>query len=150
MIEFLDANVVWWHWVIIGFILLLLELNTGTFVILGLGVSAILVGVIDYMVNMTFMNQVLTWIVFSLFSLWAWKKWVKIEHVSDSGQSSYNLDTQGIVTASIAPNSRGKVTFDTPILGNTSWTATSTQSIDKETRIKIVEIHGQLIEVEKI
>ncbi|MCF6243458.1 MAG: NfeD family protein [Sulfurovum sp.] len=149
MIEYLDLNIIWWHWLIIGFILLILEMNTGTFVILGLGLSAIIVGILDLVMPMTFMNQVLSWIVLSLLSLWAWKRWVKIEHVSNTGQSNYNLDTLGTVTSSIAPNSRGKVTFDTPILGNTTWTATSTHSIDIDSRIKIVEIHGQLIEVEK-
>ena len=150
MVEFLDANVVWWHWITLGFILLILEMNTGTFIILGLAIAAIIVGMLDFTIHMTFINQILIWIAFSLLSLWAWKRWAKVAHVSDSGQSNYNLDTLGVVTVPIEPNSRGKVTFDTPILGNTLWTATSRQSIPKEARVKIIEIHGQLIEVEQI
>jgi len=149
MIAILNETIVWWHWIVLGFILLILEMNTGTFVMLSLGVAAIIVGVLDISMNISFTSEILIWIALSLATLWAWKRWVKIEHVSDSGQSNYSLDTLGTVTVSIEPNSRGKVTFDTPLLGNTSWTATSTQSIDKNTRIKIVEIHGQLIEVEK-
>ena len=149
MIAVLNETIVWWHWIVLGFILLIFEMNTGTFVMLSLGVAAIIVGVLDISMNISFTSEILIWIVLSIATLWAWKRWVKIEHVSDSGQSNYNLDTLGTVTVRIEPNNRGKVTFDTPILGNTSWTATSTQSIDKNTRIKIVEIHGQLIEVEK-
>ncbi len=147
MINYLDTSVLWWYWIVVGLILLILEMNTGTFVILGLGVSAVVVGLLDYAMPMTFMNQILIWIVLSLFSLWAWKRWVKTEDVSDSGQSNYNLDTLGTVIEAIEPHNRGKVTFDTPVLGNTSWTATSTQSIAKDARVKIVDIHGQLIEV---
>lgn len=147
MLTSLDTSVLWWYWIVVGLVLLILEMNTGTFVILGLGVAAVAVGLLDYVMPMTFMNQILIWIVLSLFSLWAWERWVKIEDVSDSGQSNYNLDTLGTVIESIEPHNRGKVTFDTPVLGNTSWTATSTQSIAKNARVKIVDIHGQLIEV---
>jgi membrane protein implicated in regulation of membrane protease activity len=125
-------------------------MNIGTFVILGLGIAAIIVGLLDFTIHLSFTSEVLMWTVLSVLSFIAWKKWAKVEHISNSGQSNYNLDTIGTVTKSIAPHSRGKVTFDTPVLGNTSWTATSTQNIAKDTRIKIVEIHGQLIEVENI
>ena len=147
MVAFLDTGVLWWYWIVVGLILLILEMNTGTFVVLGLGIAAVVVGLLDYAMPMTFMNQILIWIVLSLFSLWAWKRWFKNKHVSDSGQSNYNLDTLGTVLEAIEPHHRGKVTFDTPVLGNTSWTATSTQSIAKDARVKIVDIHGQLIEV---
>jgi len=150
MVEFLDANIVWWHWLILGFVLLILEINTGTFIILGLGISAIIVGLLDLAMPMRFLNQILIWIVLSLVSLWAWKKWIKIPNVSNTGQSDHTLDTLGTVTHEIHPHQRGKVTFDSPVLGNTSWHATSNQEIDKDSRIKIVEINGQLITVEKI
>jgi len=148
MVTLLNETVLWWHWIVIGFILLILEMNTGTFVILGLGVAAIIVGLLDFTMHLSFTSEVLMWAVLSVLSFIAWKKWAKVEHISNSGQSNYNLDTIGTVTKSIAPHSRGKVTFDTPVLGNTSWTATATQNIAKDTRVKIVEIHGQLIEVE--
>ena len=148
MIEFLNQTILWWHWIVIGLVLLILEMNTGTFVILGLGIAAILVGILDISLHLSFTSEVVTWTILSVLSLLAWKKWVKVEHVSNSGQSNYSLDTLGTVIEPIAPHSRGKVTFDTPILGNTSWTATSTQNIQTGARVKIVEIHGQLIEVE--
>jgi membrane protein implicated in regulation of membrane protease activity len=150
MVEFLDANVLWWHWLIVGFVLLILEMSTGTFVILGLGIAAVVVGVLDFVMPMSFINQMLTWIALSLLSLWAWKKWAKTPDISSSGQSDHTLDTLGTVTQTIHPNQRGKVTFDTPVLGNSSWHATATQEIAKNSRIKIVEINGQLITVEKV
>lgn len=150
MIALVNEAIVWWHWIALGFILLILEMGTGTFVILGLGVAAVIVGVLDLLVPMTFLNQILTWIVLSLISLWAWKKWMKTPHVSNTGQSDHSLDTLGTVTQEIHPNKRGKVTFDTPVLGNTSWHATSTGHIEKGARIKIDEINGQLITVNKI
>jgi membrane protein implicated in regulation of membrane protease activity len=148
LLGLLNETVLWWHWIVLGFLLLILEMSTGTFVILGLGVAAIIVGVLDLGMELSFTVEVLTWTVLSVLTFVAWKKWFRVVHVSNSGQSNYNLDTLGTVSKAITPQSRGTVSFDTPVLGNTSWTATATQNIEKDTRIKIVEIHGQLIEVE--
>ena len=150
MVAYLNETIVWWHWIAIGLFLLILEMSTGTFIILGLGLSAIIVGLLDLMIPMSFTTQIVIWSGLSILSLWAWKKWFKEEDVSDSGQSNYNLDTLGTVVENIEPHSRGTVTFDTPILGNTTWTATATTSIRKNSRVKIVEVHGQLIEVTHI
>jgi len=150
MITLLNETIVWWHWLALGFILLMLEMSTGTFVMFGLAVASIIVGLLDYITPITFQNQILLWIVLSSLSFWAWKKWVKIPQVSNTGQSDHTLDTLGTVTKEIHPHQRGKVTFDTPVLGNTSWHATATEEIEKGARIKIVEINGQLITVSKI
>jgi len=150
LIVFLNETILWWHWIILGFILLILEINTGTFIILGLGIAAIIIGILDLAINLSFTSEILLWTALSILSLWAWKKWAKVEQISNTGQSNYNLDTLGTVIQNIAPHSRGKVTFDTPILGNTTWTATANTNIQKDSRVKIVEVHGQLIEVTPI
>jgi len=150
MIALLNETVLWWHWIVIGFILLILEMNTGTFVMLGLGVAAIIVGILDISMQTSFTTEIITWTTLSIIFIWSWKKWMKTPHVSNTGQSDHTLDTLGTVTKEIHPHQRGKVTFDTPVLGNTSWHATSNEKIEKDSRIKIVEINGQLIAVEKI
>ena len=150
MIEFLNETVLWWHWIALGLFLLILEMNTGTFVILGLGLSAIVVGLLELTMHMSFTSEIVTWTGLSILWLWAWKKWFRVKELSNTGQANYNLDTLGTVIEAIEPHRRGKVTFDTPILGNTTWTATSNMSINKKSRVKIVEVHGQLIEVTNI
>ena len=150
MITILNETIVWWHWIVIGFILLILEMNTGTFVMLGFGLAAIIVGILDITMQTTFTTELVIWIVLSIVSIWSWKKWMKTPHVSNTGQSDHSLDTLGTVTQEIHPHQRGKVTFDSPVLGNTSWHATSTEEIAEGSRIKIVEINGQLIAVSKI
>ncbi len=150
MIEFLNETVLWWHWIVLGIILLILEMNMGTFFMLGLGVAAILVGIIDYLMGTSFKTELFIWMVLSVLFIAAWFKWFRAKPITDSGQSNYRLDTLGTVMEEIQPHSRGKVTFDTPVLGNTSWHATAKVDIDKNTRVKIVEINGQLIQVEPI
>jgi len=140
-------DITWWHWIVFGVILIVIEMSTGTFFMLTLGVSAILVGTLDVLFELSFKTEILLWLLFSIFSILAWMKWFKEKTVSNSGQSDYRLDTLGTVTELIKPHQRGKVTFDTPVLGNTQWHATAKTDIEPGTRVKIVEINGQLIEV---
>lgn len=147
MIYFLNETILWWHWIVFGIALLILDMSLGTFFILGLGVAAITVGVIDAFISTTFTVELGIWMVLSILTIAAWFKWFRENPITDSGQSNYRLDTLGTVIEDIQPHSRGKVTFDTPVLGNTSWHATSKVDIDKDTRVKIVQINGQLIEV---
>ena len=150
MIAFLNETVLWWHWIVFGILLLILEMSTGTFFILGLGVAAIIVGVLDTLLGTSFTAELGIWMVLSVLAIAAWFKWFREPPVTDSGQSNYRLDTLGTVLEEIHPHARGKVTFDSPVLGNTSWHATSKVDLDKNTRVKIVEINGQLIEVEPV
>jgi len=150
MIEMLNETVLWWHWIFFGIVLLILEMNTGTFFMLGLGITAILVGFIDTTMSTSFAVELSIWMILSILAIIAWVKWFKEETITKSGQSNYRLDTLGIVIEDIEPFRRGKVIFDTPVLGNTSWHATAKININKKTRIQIVQINGQLIEVEPI
>ena len=150
MIEFLNETVLWWHWIVFGIILLIVDMSIGTFFILGLGVAAVMVGIIDVTIGTSFNVELTIWIVLSILAIAAWFKWFREPPITDSGQSNYRLDTLGIVIEEIQPHSRGKVTFDTPVLGNTSWHATAKVDISKDTRVEIVQVNGQLIEVKPI
>lgn len=150
MIEFLNETVLWWHWIVFGIGLLILDMTMGTFFILGLGIAAIIVGVLDIYLDTSFTVELTIWMILSILAITAWFKWFRENPITDSGQSNYRLDTLGIVMEDIQPHSRGKVTFDTPVLGNTSWHAISKVDIDKGTRVQIVQINGQLIEVEPL
>ena len=150
MIEFLNETILWWHWIVFGIALLIWDMSMGTFFILGLGVAAIIVGLIDIFVDTSFTVELTIWMILSILAIASWFKWFREEPVTESGQSNYRLDTLGVVMEDIQPHSRGKVTFDTPVLGNSSWHAISKVDIEKGTRVKIVQINGQLIEVEPI
>jgi membrane protein implicated in regulation of membrane protease activity len=150
MLEYLTTNLLWWHWVVFGIFLITSEIFIGTFFMLGLGVSAMLVGVIDNLFSLSIEVELTLWIALSLVSIVLWFKYLKDTNVEYSGQSNYSLTTEGVVEESIKANDRGKVKFDTPVLGNTIWHATSREDILAGSRIKIVEIKGQLIVVEAL
>ena len=147
MLEFLSTTLLWWHWIAFGLMLLTLEMFSGTFLMLGLGVSAIAVGIIEVLFPMTFEIQLTIWLILSVITIAWWFKYMRDNTVEKTGQSNYTLETQGVVTKAIEPNSRGEVKFDLPVLGNTTWIATSKEKLDINNRVKIIAVKGQLIEV---
>ncbi|MEJ2488589.1 MAG: NfeD family protein [Sulfurovaceae bacterium] len=150
MLEMLDQNVLWWHWVILGIILLVIELNIGTFFILGLAFASTIVGLLALWLDIPFSLQILIWLIISVIFIAIWYKKFRIKQITDSGQSNYRLDTLGTITKDITANARGEVTFDIPVLGNTKWHATAKEDIKKGSRVIIVQVNGQLIEVKPI
>ena len=150
MITLLNESITWWHWIVFGVVLIVIEMGIGTFFMLILGISAILVGTLDILFELPFKTEILLWMVFSILSVFAWMKWFRDKGGSKSGQSDYRFDTLGVVTEKIHPHRRGKVHFDTPVLGNTEWHATAKTNIAEGTRIRIMEINGQLINVAPI
>ena len=150
MLEFLTTNLLWWHWVVFGIFLITTEIFIGTFFMLGLGLAAMIVGVIDNLFGIGLEMELAIWMILSLISILIWFKYLKDDSVDYSGQSNYSLETEGTIEEAIIANGRGKVKFDSPVLGNTVWHATAKEAIALGSRIKIVEIKGQLIEVEKL
>jgi len=151
MLEFFNNSIVWWHWIILGLLLIISEMVTGTFITLGFGMAAIVVGLLDLIVPLGFVIQLALWIVIGSILVMILFKWFnKAPTVSSTGQSSYGFDTLGSVTQAIDPHRRGKVLFDTPVLGTIEWNAISKHDLEEGRRIKIVEVKGQLIEVTPI
>ena len=150
MLDFLTQNLLWWHWISLGLLLFTMEMFTGTFMMLGLGLSAIFVGVIDFIYPIPLKMELLLWMILSIISIGIWFKYMKDRSIETSGQSNDSLDTLGVVEEKILINGRGKVRFDTPVLGNSVWMATAKENLDKNSRVKIVEVKGQLIEVASI
>ena len=147
MLTFLNETVVWWHWIVGGLVLVILELNVGTFLFLGLGLAAAIVGVMAYLFETTFLVELLTWTAFSILVLASWMRWFREPARISAGQSDQGLDVKGTVSEPIEPHRRGKVVLDAPVLGSTVWHASSGTSVPKGARVRIVEVHGQWIDV---
>ena len=147
MLEFLTNYLLWWHWIAFGIFLITFEIFTGTFILLGLGLSAMIVGVSDNFFETNLKMELSLWMILSIFSLIVWFKYLKDSSVEKSGQSNYSLETLGSVQESIQINGRGTVRFDRPVLGTTLWIATAKEELNVNTRVQIIEVKGQLIEV---
>jgi membrane protein implicated in regulation of membrane protease activity len=150
MLEFFINKLLWWHWIIFGLLLLIIEVFTGTFLLLGLAIGAIIVGFIGIILVLSLEMQLLLWSIISIIAIIMLFKYFKGHKRDSSGQSNYAIGIKGVVEEPIDANGRGKVKFNTPILGNTIWYATAKEDIPLLAQVQIVNVKGQLIEVEKI
>ena len=148
MVEFLTQYITWWHWIVLGILFIIIEMGTGTFITLGFGIAAVIVGLLVLLFGLNFLTQTILWILLSVSIIAVLFKYFKRQPtVSSSGQSDQGLSTLGTVTETIEAHGRGRVRFDHPVLGNTIWHASSDQTIGPGERVAIKEVNGQLIKV---
>lgn len=150
MIDFLVNHTHWWHWMIFGLVLIVTEIAMPLFVIIWFGLAALVVGLIDLLFATSFMTEIALWTIISVVLLLVWFKFFKEKGISKSGQSDFTLKTKGVVIEKIPHGERGKVRFEAPVLGSSEWNATSEENLEVATTIRIVEVNGQLIKVEKV
>lgn len=150
MLDWLNANVLWWHWIILGFIFIGLETVTMTFLMLGIGVAAILTGLAALLLHLSFASELLVWSVLSLLFVVGWWRFIRQRTVTQSGQPHYRVDTKGTVVEAITPPQRGRVLFDIPVLGNREWPAFADEALEAGAKVEIVDVSGQLIKVKRI
>ncbi len=149
MIEWLDHIIVWWHWLIFGIFLIAMELISGTFLMLGIGIAAIITAIITLIFTLTFATELLLWVILAIIVIIIWYKKTSRASSTQVGQPHYRVNILGTVIEDIIPPNRGKVIFDEPVLGNREWPAFADMPLKKGDRVKIVKIQGQLIKVKK-
>jgi len=91
MIEYLSTELLWWHWIAFGLFLVTSEIFIGTFMMLGFGVAAMLVGATDQLFKTSVETEITLWIILSLLSLFLWFKYLRTPQTEASGQSTIKL-----------------------------------------------------------
>ena len=115
--EWLDASVVWWHWVTLGLLLALGEMLLPSFFLLLVGVSAICVGLLLLAVDMSFTTQLLLWGGLSVLDVVAWFVFVMARTPART-RSEVSGSSPGTMSSSIAGSApcapRRRVPTSTP------------------------------------
>ena len=147
--DFLMHDLLWWHWVAFGLILVIAEIVVPLFVVIWFGLAAIMIGLMGLFIVIGFIPQFALWIGLSLIFLLLWFKYFQQTNLTESGQADFRFDTRGMVTNAITHGERGKVRFEAPVLGSSEWGATSDENLNIGDIIRIVDVNGQLIKVKK-
>ena len=140
----------WWHWVVLGLVLVLLELAVPAFFLVWFGVGAIVVGItLAVFPALFFPWQVLLWIACSVAFIGLWFRAFKPgTHKSRVGMSRGEVIGEiGLVTRNIRTYDRGQVRFQKPLLGDDLWEAVADEEIKVGERVKVLEIEGNILKV---
>lgn len=145
MIEWLDNNITWWYWVSFGAVLGIFELFVPTFVLLWMGVSAVLVGITVALTGISFAIQLLLWSLLTLVCLVLWFKFIapKMHDRTRSGMAMEALlGKQATVLEYQLESNRGVLRFSAPLLGADEWRFICTDAVKPGDKVSVQNTSG--------
>jgi inner membrane protein len=142
----------WWHWVVLGILLLLFELAVPAFFLVWFGLGALIVGIVLLVVPaLSSAWQVLVWTTCSLGFIWLWFKVFKPGfYKTRAGMSKGAVVGEiGLVIRDIRPFEKGQIRFQKPMLGDEVWESIADEEIKVGERVKVLEVEGNILKVGK-
>lgn len=140
----------WWHWIVGGIALILLELVIPSFFVFWFGLGALFVGLLLLVApNFSLTGQLLLWAIASATMTVLWfRVFSRIRNKTRIGTAEGDIIGEiGLLVADTAPFKRGKVRFQRPVLGAEEWPCTSDIEIALGTRVKLVSVEGSFLKV---
>ena len=149
----MDVALLYWHWIVFGIGLMLLEIFLGSFFILWFGAAAIVVGLLMVpLPAMSVIAQVLIWAISSTAFAFAWFKLIKPLNTDKTKAGLSKEALLGEIGQVLrVPNGeqRGKVRFPAPVLGSDEWLIISQEELDVGDRVSVIDLSGNALIVKK-
>mgnify|MGYP001292049618 FL=1 len=144
-------DLAWWHWLVLGMVLVGLEMTVPTFFLMWFGLGAILVGGVMLVAAPGFAVQFVLWAVSSLAMMGVWLKWFKNPDRTRAGQAKEGvIGIAGLMTRPVTETENGEILFQRPVLGADRWPVLADTPIEAGARARIVDVLGQTLKVQKI
>jgi membrane protein implicated in regulation of membrane protease activity len=144
----------WWYWIIAGICLIGLELIVPSFTIIWFGLGALVVGILTFIwPSFPVAGQVLFWSVASIFFTVMWFKYLKPKgDRTHAGMSKEGIVGESgiIIRGTTDSYGRGTVRFRISILGADEWSCYAEEVLKVGDSVRVVDIEGQILKVEKI
>ncbi len=145
----------WWHWMVLGLGLGLLELVVASFFVIWFGLGALLVGITLLLIpQMAFSAQILLWTLASVAMTVLWFKILRKDaRKTRSGQADEALGEIGVLVRAVEPlgveSARGEVRFQKPVMGADVWPCLADEALAAGERVKVLAVDGQILKVGK-
>ncbi|HNQ04341.1 MAG TPA: NfeD family protein [Thiobacillaceae bacterium] len=144
-------ELVWWHWLVLGMVLMGIEMLTPTFFLMWFGLGAVLVGLTVAVLPLDFTAQVLGWALASAAMTGVWLKFFRNPDRTHAGRAKEGVvGVAGLVSRAIPEMGQGEVLFQRPILGSDRWPAVADAPIPAGEKVRIVDVLGQTLRVERL
>lgn len=135
-----------WHWLVLGFVLLIVEMFVPTFASLWFGGAAIIVAALAWLLPISVSMQIIIWLVLSAIFLLAWFKFIKplsVDRTKAGLGGSVIIGETGMIIVAPQLNRAGVVRFSVPIVGAAEWMCrTSGEQVAVGDRVIVTDIVG--------
>lgn len=149
----MDLTFLYWHWIVIGVVLMLGEIFIGTFFIFWFGAAAIVIGLVLVLfpgINLAL--QIISWAVLSTLFAFGWFRFLKPLSI-DKTQAGLSRETllgeSGQVLSPPNGDKRGTVRFPAPVLGSDEWLFISQDQLNIGDRVSVIDVSGNSLIVKK-
>jgi membrane protein implicated in regulation of membrane protease activity len=151
-------TILWWHWIVLGVILIMLELALPSFTIFWFGLGALVTGLLLLMLpDMALKWQVLMFVVSSVGFTICWFYFFvprkKVKSILLDEQAA--IGQTGIAASrALIPGEKGRVVFSVPVLGEESWFYVADEPIETGNRLRVIAValepEERFLKVEKV
>lgn len=135
-----------WHWLVLGFVLLIIEMFVPTFASLWFGGAAIIVAALAWLLPISVSMQIIIWLVLSAIFLLAWFKFIKplsVDRTKAGLGGSVIIGETGMIIVAPQLERAGVVRFSVPIVGAAEWMCrTSGEHVAVGDRVIVTDIVG--------
>ena len=146
-------EILWWHWVVMGIVLMIAELAVPAFFLIWFGAAAVAVGgAVAAFPAFPFAYQIIAWTVGSIVLIWFWFKVFKRgSHKTRVGFSRGTFIGEiGLVIKDIRPFDKGRIRFQKPILGDETWESIADEEIRVGERVRVIDVEGNILKVGRL
>jgi len=149
----MDFQVMAWHWLVLGMVLMVTEIFLPSFTIFWFGLGAFIPAILLWLFpQMSLSTQVFIWAVASCGFTFLWFKFLKNlmpDRTKAGVAREAALGESGQVIKIPEADARGRVRFATPLLGSDEWSFICDQETALGDRVFVREISGNTLIVEK-
>jgi membrane protein implicated in regulation of membrane protease activity len=143
--EALFADFDFWHWLVLGLALIIIELFAWSTFFLWMGISAVVVGILLYLSpNMSWETQLLIFAFLSIVTIYLAKKFLKVETIDTQLNERASRHVGNIYTVAELDNNGAKVK-----VGDSLWLAKGCDMVIGQ-QVKVVGTDSTTLIVEDI
>ncbi|MFQ3345528.1 MAG: hypothetical protein ACI89A_000063 [Porticoccaceae bacterium] len=149
----MDIELLYWHWLVLGLLLVVGEIFIPSFTILWFGLGALVVGLVQLLIPMPLTVQVLLWTLSSVVFTLIWFKIIKVKMAQGkTGEHAHNdaIGASGLVIKLPTQSTQGRMRFSTPVMDSDEWTFSCDTDVELGDRLHIKEISGEFLVVTKL
>ena len=144
-------RLLYWHWLVFGMLLMLLELVVPSFTIFWFGLGGLVVGLaLLLFAELAFAWQVLLWIFASTGFVFFWFKVLKPK-MKDQTMAGISreavLGETAMVIRKPEGDRRGELRFSVPVLGSETWSFICSDAVEVGDRVIVKDVSGNTMVV---
>lgn len=142
----------YYNWLILGVILLVIEITTGTFYLLGFGFAALLTALFNYIFKLDLTHSLIIFTIFSPILIKIFIITIKDKKQENYGQSNdIHLNKVGIIIKEKqTTEDYAEISFETSVMGSRNWFVLSKEELKIGDKAKIISVDGNILVVEKV